>query len=136
VTFTLDLGAPQEIGGLRVTTHKPNEAFCHPKTIEVAVSADGETWQTKGTIRHDDLWKPPGDHEPWEHDDAPRYERLPAGGRLAYSYPLVFQGPTTGRHVRFVCTPLEGRGMGISELQVFDRVTVEPWPAEIRLPDL
>jgi hypothetical protein len=37
--------------------------------------------------------------------------------------------------VRFVCTPLEGKGIGLSEFQVFDQVNVVPRPAEIRLPD-
>jgi hypothetical protein len=135
VTITVDLGSPQAIGGARATTHQPNERYCHPKTIEVSASADGREWRALGAIRHDDLWKPPGDYEPWEHDDAHLYEKLPAGGRLAYSFPLAFAGPVTARYVRFACTPLGGRGMGISELQVFDRVAVEPWPAEIRLPD-
>ncbi|MDD4269884.1 MAG: WD40 repeat domain-containing protein [Thermoguttaceae bacterium] len=31
-------------------------------------------------------------------------------------------------------TPLEGKGMGLSEFQVFDKAEVVPWPAEIRLP--
>ncbi len=62
------------------------------------------------------------------------YAHLPTGGRLAYSYPLVLEEPVEGRYVRFVFTPLEGRGMGISELQVFDSVTVTPWPGEVALP--
>jgi hypothetical protein len=41
----------------------------------------------------------------------------------------------TARYVRFACTPLDGRGVGLSELEVFDRVAVEPWPEEIRLPE-
>ncbi len=128
-------------------------------SIEVAVSEDGRQWQSAGTIRHDDLWNPPGDYEPWEHDDRgsgphrpcfaggspsqtrrgafgvpdPAYAGLPAAGRWAYSFPLVFAHPLAGRHVRFVFAPLDGRGMGVSELQVFKQIEVSPWPADIRL---
>ncbi len=128
VAFVVDLGQQQTLGGVRVSTHQPNAVTCHPERIEVAVSNDGTTWQSAGTIRHHDLWKPSGDYEPWEHDDDPDYDPLPAGGRLAYSFPQVFGRPRLGRYVRFICTPLPGRAMGISELEVFDRVEVTPWP--------
>lgn len=134
-TFVVDLESQTPIAGVRVTTHQPNARWCHPATIEVAVSEDGRRCQSAGTIRHDDLWNPPGDYEPWEHDDSPAYEHLPACGRLAYSFPLVFAKPLAGRYVRFVCTPLDGKGMGISELQAFERVDVSPCSADIRLPD-
>ncbi|MGA2257850.1 MAG: hypothetical protein ABSG53_24570, partial [Thermoguttaceae bacterium] len=134
VTFVVDLGDLQTVGGLRGWTHQPNGHFCHPQSIEVAMSVDGRTWQPAGTIRHDDLWKPPGDFEAWEHDDDPRYAALPAGGRLAYGYPLVLEKPTATRYVRLVCTPLEGKGMGLSEFQVFEAARVVPWPGEAALP--
>ena len=104
--------------------------------VEVAVSLDGNKWQPAGTIHHDDLWKPPGDYEPWEHDDSPKYAHLPAGGRLAYSYPLAFPSPVQARYIRFDCKLLEGKGLGVSELQAFDRVLVSPWPNEIWLPEM
>jgi hypothetical protein len=135
VVFTLDLGQAQDLGGVRVVTHQPNARFCHPKTIEVSLSSDGQTWEPAGVIRHDDLFKPPGDFEPWEWDDHAKFAGLPAGGRLAYGYPLAFPKPVTARYVRFAFAPLEGKGLGISELQAFARVEVAPWPAEIRLPD-
>jgi hypothetical protein len=133
VTFVVDLQDQARIAAVRVSTHQPNAHFCHPASIEVAVSDDGRRWRSAGTIGHDDLWNPPGDYEPWEHDDGPAYANLPAGGRLAYSFPLVFAQPLAGRYVRWVCTPREGKGMGLSELQAFDRVAVSPWPADIRL---
>lgn len=133
VAFVVDLRSVETLSGVRVTTHQPNASYCHPKAIEVAVSSAGSDWQPLGAIHHDDVWRPPGDYEPWEHDDDPSYAHLPAGGRLAYSYPLVLEEPVEGRYVRFVFTPLEGRGMGISELQVFDSVTVTPWPGDVAL---
>jgi hypothetical protein len=127
LTLVLDLGNVQTIGGVRVSTHQPSAQYCHPQRIAVDLSIDGESWHHAGMIHHNDLWKPPGDYEPWEHDDSRRFNSLPAGGRLAYSYPLVIEEPCTGRYVRFVCTPLEGKGMGLSETEVFDQVRV--WPA-------
>jgi hypothetical protein len=102
----------------------------------VAVSADGQSWQTGGLIQHDDLWTPPGDYEPWEYDQGWKFAGLPAGGRLSYGFPKAFMKPLTGRFVRFTFTTLAGRGLGISELQVFDAVTVSPWPKGIWLPEV
>ena len=134
VRFVIDLGSPHTVAGVRAGAHQPNARYCHPKTVEVAVSPDGQGWEPAGVIRHDDLWKPPGDYEPWEHDDHPRLTELPAGGRLAYCFPLVFPKPLAARFVRFSCTPLEEKGMGLSEFQVFDKAEAVPWPAEIRFP--
>lgn len=134
VLLVVDLEKPATVAAVRVSTHQPGPAYCHPASIEVSVSGDGESWQRVGVIRHDDLWKPPADYEPWEHDDSPAYAALPAGGRLAYSYPLVFEKPTAARYVRFVCSPLDTRGMGLSELAVFDQVEVNPWPGDIWCP--
>ena len=64
----------------------------------------------------------------------PSYASLPAGGRLAYSFPLAFGEAAEARFVRFAFVPLEGRGLGISELQVFEGVDVASWPQEIHLP--
>lgn len=128
VTFVLDLGSEQSLGGVRISTHQPNLRYCHPRKIEVAVSSDSENWSRCGAIDHDDLWKPPGDYEPWEHDDDPKYSDLPAGGRLAYRYPLAFDEAVSGRFVRIICMPLKERGMGISEIEVFDSVEVSPAP--------
>ncbi len=125
VQLVVDLGKLQVVAGARVSTHQPNADYCHPGRIDVAVSVDGRNWRSAGTIRHNDLFNPPTDYEPWEHDDNPKYDQLPAGGRLAYSFPLVFDQPLSARYVRFSFTPLEDRGMGISELGVFDRVSVQ-----------
>lgn len=135
VSIVVDVGRAQRVGGVLVASHQPNERYCHPATIEVAVSPDGQSWQSVGTIHHNDLGGPPGDYEPWEHDDDPSYDNLPAGGRLAYRYPLAFAERANARYVRLICTPLAGRGMGLSEIQVFDRVSVERWPEEIKLPE-
>jgi hypothetical protein len=136
VRFVVDLGGIQAMGGVRVNTHQPNGRFCHPKTVEIAVSSDGQSWEPAGLIKHDDLWEPAGDYEPWEYDQGWQYASLPAGGRLAYGFPLAFPKPITGRYARFTCTPLDAKGLGVSELQVFDTVSVAPWPADIWLPNV
>jgi len=121
---TMDLGALRRVTAVRVATHQPNALFCHPQRVIVETSADKENWRREGVIHHDDLWTPPADYEPWEHDDDPRYEKLPAGGRLAYVFPLVFPEPSNARYVRFTFEPQRGKGMGLSELQVFDHLEV------------
>jgi hypothetical protein len=134
VAFVVDLEKSTPVAGVRISTHQPNAKYCHPASVEVSVSDDGRAWRAAGAIRHDDIWNPPGDYEPWEHDDTPAYASLPAGGRLAYSFPLVFQKPLAARYVRFIFTPQKGAGMGISELGIFSQAEVRPWPADITLP--
>ncbi len=129
IVMVVDLGAKRSIKGVRVSSHQPNEKYCHPRLINIAVSVNGREWRDCGRIEHNDLWQPPGDYEPWEHDDNPKYLNLPAGGRLAYRFPLAFDEPLTGRYVRFICAPLQGRGIGLSEVEVFDEVDIRRAPA-------
>lgn len=49
---------------------------------------------------------------------------------------MIFPKPLAARFVRFSCAPLEGKGLGLSEFQVFDKAEAVPWPAEIRLPEV
>ncbi len=132
VVFVVDLGEAKDLAAARVCTHQPDEKYCHPKQVEVSASSDGHRWMRAGVIRHDDLWNPPANWLPWEHDDDPDFDGLPAKGRLAFRYPLVFARPLRGRFVRFVFEPLPGKGLGISELEVYDSVAVEGWPREMR----
>lgn len=134
VAIVIDLGRTIQAAGVRVSTHQPNARYGHPARIEVSVSEDGQSWQAAGIIQHDDVFRPPGDYEAWEHDDDPAYAALPAGGRLAYSYPLAFEKALSGRFVRFSCATQAGRGMGLSELAVFEQVRVMPWPGDVMLP--
>ncbi len=124
VTFVIDLGTIQKIEGVRICTHQPNEKFCHPATVEVSLSKDNKQFEEVGLTHHNDLWKSPTDYEPWEHDDSPRYDKLPAGGRLAYRYPVFFDRANAARYVRFRILPLPGRGIGLSELEVFRTVGI------------
>lgn len=128
VAVVVDLKAERHFAGVRVSTHQPNAEYCHPQQIDVAASDDGSSWREIGSIAHGDVWNPPADYEPWEHDDDPTYEPLPAQGRLQYSFPLVFAEPMKGRFVRFTFKPQSGRGMGISEIQIFDAASAARVP--------
>jgi hypothetical protein len=130
----LDLGAIQSVAAVRVCAVQPEPrvgAYAYPARIAVEISADGVSWTNAGTIRHDDVWSPPGDFLPWEHEDDPSYDVLPAGGRLAFCFPLILPQPAQARYIRLSCEPLKGWGMGLSEVEVYDSVTVKPWPDEI-----
>jgi len=132
---TINLGSTQTIAAFRVTTHQPNSTYVHPDHIDVALSSDGMTYTASGTINHNDLWKPPGNYLPWEHDDSPGYASLPAGGRLTYPYWLVLPATTAAQYVKCTFTPQSGKGMSISEVQVLSAVSVQDWPdKEIQMP--
>jgi uncharacterized protein YjhX (UPF0386 family) len=53
------------------------------------------------------------------------YEALPAGGRLAYAYRVLLEKPLSARYVRVTCASRKGWGLLLSEIQVFDSVTVD-----------
>ena len=61
----------------------------------------------------------------WELEDALQYEGLPAGGRLAYAYRILFEKPVSARYVRVTCACRKGWGVMLSEIQVFDKAAVD-----------
>ena len=134
VTFVVDLGAVQTVGGLRAWTHQPNDRYCHPKSIDVAVSSGRPHLANGG-------------HDPARRslEAAGRLRGLGARRRSALRrtagrrtpglwLSAVLEKPAAARYVRLICTPLEGKGMGLSEFQVFDAASVLPWPGEAALP--
>jgi hypothetical protein len=128
LAVTVDLGGERTVQALRVTSHQPNAAFGHAGTIAAyAVAVDGSA-TSLGVIQHDDVWSTPGDHLDWGYGDSSYFADLPAGGRLAHGYWLVLPAPTTARRVRLEFLPLAGRGLGLSEIQVFSSVRVTDWP--------
>ncbi|MCB1150123.1 hypothetical protein KDK88_01150 [bacterium] len=132
LAVTVDLGAVRTFRAVRVTTHQPSTDYAHAGTI--TVSGDGSTL---GTIQHDQVWSPPGDHMDWSYERSTEFADLPAGGRLAHSFWLLLDAPATARNVRLDFLPLSGRGLSVSEIQVFSDVTVTDWPdREIDLGDI
>jgi RNA polymerase sigma factor (sigma-70 family) len=135
---TIDLGAAQSIAAVRV--HAGQEGGFHlayPDTITVEVSTDGKTFAKAGAAAHNQVFDPPADHADWEQKDAPKYDALPAGGRLAYGYRIILEKPVPARYVRVTCACRKGWGLMLSEIQVFDKVEVDTKvPPSVVLPPL
>jgi hypothetical protein len=137
VVVTLDLEETETVAALRLITHQPNASFCHPENINVQISEDSFNYRDLGVVSHDEIWTAPGDFLDWDNVDSPDYADLPAGGRLAFPFWLVPPVPDSGRFLKLTFVPQVGRGISISEVKVFDSITVEDWPAsEILIPDL
>ncbi len=124
--ITLDLGSQQTVSAVRV--HAGQEGGFHlsyPDTIKVETSAVGDSFALAGSAQFNQVFEPPADYVPWELDDAAIFDNLPARGRLAYAYRILFEKPASARYVRVTCQGRKGWGMLLSELQVFDRVSVD-----------
>jgi hypothetical protein len=128
LTVTVDLGGERTVAALRVTSHQPDDQFGHAGTITATAFSDGGAPLPLGVIQHDDIWSPPGDHLDWGYSRSGNFADLPAGGRLAYGYWLVLDEPVTADEIRLEILPLAGRGVGLSEVQVFSAVSVADWP--------
>jgi len=123
---TIDLGSAQTISAARI--HAGQEGGFHlsyPDRITVEVSTDGKTFSPAGSVGFNQVFDPPADFVPWELEEASSFASLPAGGRLAYGYRIILERPVLARHVRLRCSPRTGWGMLLSEVQVFDTVTVD-----------
>lgn len=125
-TVTLDLGASQGVSAVRVHAGQADDFHVSfPDAIRVATSEDGKTFSPAGSATFNQVFAPPADYVPWELDESRLFHSLPAGGRLAYAYRIIFDKPVSVRYVRVGCTGRKGWGLLLSEVQVFDRVTVE-----------
>jgi hypothetical protein len=135
---TIDLGREQNIAAVRVHAgQEPGFHLAFPATITVETSMDGTTFTKAGEAAHNQVFDPPADFQPWEGDESPRYAMLPAGGRLAYAYRVIFAKPVSARYLRVTCTAQHGWGLLLSEIQAFDKVTIEKnVPPAVVLPPL
>ncbi len=123
---TIDLGRPETVAVVRV--HAGQESGFHltyPDTITVETSMDGKTFSSAGAATFNQVFDPPADFVPWELDQSSLFDDLPAGGRLAYAYRILFEQPLQARYVRVKCACRPGWGVLLSEIQVFDRITAE-----------
>ncbi|HXX95176.1 MAG TPA: hypothetical protein VEN81_16250, partial [Planctomycetota bacterium] len=109
----------------------------HPEKIVVETSLDGKAYTRAGTADWKQVFDPPADYAPWEQDDASEFAGLPSGGRLAYGFRVLFDKPVQARYVRVTSSARKGWGMILSEIQVFDKVTVDSTvPPLVALPPL
>ena len=133
---TIDLEEAKEIAALRI--HAGQELgvkAAYPDTITVETSLDGKSFARAGSATHDQVFDPPADYVPWEFHDAPQYAALPAGGILACGYRVIFEKPVRARHLRVTCACRKGWGVMLSEIQAFDRVTLDrDFPPLVVLP--
>jgi len=135
---TLDLGEAETVAAVRVHTGaEPGFHLTHPESIVVETSVDGKSFTGAGAADWKQVFNPPADFAAWEFDDGAPYASLPAGGRLAYAYRILFEKPLQARYLRVTCTARKGWGMLLSEIQAFDKVTVDKnVPPLVALPPL
>ncbi|HLX60004.1 MAG TPA: discoidin domain-containing protein [Planctomycetota bacterium] len=124
--ITLDLGSAQSVAAVRVHAMQSEDFhLTFPDKITVEISTDGTTFAPAGSADFKQVFEPPADYAPWELDESLLYKNLPAGGRLAYPYRIIFAKPGTARYVRVKCDARKGWGVVLSEVQVFDQVSVD-----------
>jgi RNA polymerase sigma factor (sigma-70 family) len=135
---TIDLGREETVAAVRVHAgQEPGFHLAFPDSISVEVSSDGKNFLRTGQAVHNQVFDPPADHADWELKDSPKYASLPAGGRLAYGYRILFEKPVVARYVRVSCAARRGWGVMLSEIQVFDRASVNTKvPPPVVLPPL
>jgi len=135
---TLDLGTKQSIAAVRVSSGQAGDfKLTYPESITVEISDDGQTFKPAGSASFNQVFDPPADYVPGECEGASQFEALPAQGRLAYAYRVIFDQPAEARYVRVSCKPKSGWGVLLSEIQVFDTVKVEKnVPPPVVLPKL
>jgi hypothetical protein len=127
---TLDLGSKQSISAVRVSTGQDNSfRITYPDAIVVETSDDGQTYTRAGGADFNQVFDPPADYIYGECEGSSVFELLPAGGRLAYAYRVVFDKPIETRFVRVTSKCRSNWAVLLSEIQVFDKVKVDKNPA-------
>lgn len=127
--FTVDLESVQSVKGFRLWTGANSYGWgmVHPDHIDIEVSTDDVTYTPVATIDHDQLWDPPGDYIPWEHDDSATEDAVPHKGRVLYGFYHVLDTPVNARYVRFKTFVPANCKLSFWELQVYDSVVIEDW---------
>jgi len=137
-TATLDLGEARSVQAVRVHAGQADDFhLAFPDRIAVETSTDGRTFTKAGEAEWKQVFDPPSDYAPWELDDSPSFDGLPAGGRLVYAYRILLDRQVPARYVRVRCEARKGWGLMLSEIQVFDKVAVDrTLPPSVVLPPL
>ncbi|MFW6157934.1 MAG: discoidin domain-containing protein [Planctomycetota bacterium] len=137
VTVTMDLGEVRAVGAARICAVQPNDRVLYPAKMVLETSADGKTFTKAGETDREACFFPPGDELRWEGWDSPVYEHLPAGGIIDFKFPVIFERPVDARYVRFrLAKPAKNNaGIGLWEVQVYDRINRTPWDERLQLPE-
>jgi hypothetical protein len=123
---TIDLGAVQAVAAVRVWAGQADDFhLTYPDTITVEISTDGQKFTKAGSADFNQVFDPPADYLPGECEGSSIFNALPAKGRLAYAYRILFEHVSEARFVRVSFKARKGWGMLLSEIQAFDAIKVE-----------
>jgi hypothetical protein len=125
---TVDLGKAEHCAAYRIQTgghpfQDPLKGEVKDK-VEVQTSIDGTKFDSQGFFDFRLRWKDIPVNDVW-----PDEETLKGA-----NYLLIAPKPVEARYVRFVITPVRG-ALAVSEVQVLDSVTYEPFDLKLALPD-
>ena len=130
--ITVDLGSAQSVGGARVDAYAYSPSDVRfPYSVEVQTSIDGTTFTSRGTDRHKGARYA---HNNWNVDwplyprhDSPDWDVFPDYGLRGNYIFVPFDAPVSARYVKFLVTQTTGKGLMLSEVNVYDRLTAEEW---------
>jgi hypothetical protein len=130
--ITVDLGSAQSVGGARVDAYAYSPSDVRfPHSVEIQTSTDGTTFISRGTDRHKGARYA---HNNWNVDwplyprhDSPNWDVFPDYGLRGNYIFVPFDAPVSARYVKFLVVPTTGKGLMLSEVNVYDRLTVEEW---------
>ncbi len=91
--------------------------------VEVLVSKDDKDYTSVGKFDFNLWWKDIPANHAWPDDET----------ITGHNYVFIPKAPVAARYVRYVLTPR--RSMSVSEVQVWDKVSYEPFDLKIALPD-
>jgi PKD repeat protein len=102
-----------------------------PYSVEIQTSIDGITFTSRGTDRHKGARYA---HNNWNVDwplyprhDSPDWDVFPDYGLRGNYIFVPFDASVSARYVKFLVTQATGKGLMLSEVNVYDRLTVEEW---------
>jgi hypothetical protein len=125
--ITVDLGDKQKCGAFRIQVGgwAPWDALKGEikDKVEVLTSSDGKEFTSAGFINMDLRWKDIPVNYAWPDEET----------MVGYNAPLILDKPVEARYVKFKITP--ARLLAVSEVQVLENITFEPFDLKISLPD-
>ena len=124
--ITVDLGQSKQMGAFRIhvggyEAHDPLLGQVKD-LVDVETSTNNSTWTSRGSFNFNLRWKDLPANHMW-----PDHEKLGA-----HNYELILPQPVTARYVRFKLTAK--RYTSVSEVQVLESITYEPFDLKLALP--